>query len=156
MFHSQILGPWSFVKFYNSLPANCVSNCCFDNFSTHKIYVAMHGKISELHFDVLLFSNPGEKVWKLRTTMGHVCPTVFLHFMTFSPRLETNDALQYSSDSFSRRVKYIWCVESCQNYISIHSCLPIPGDCSIMWDNFMDPGSERATYVFHKVIPVAL
>ena len=59
--------------------------------------------------------------------MGQICHTVFLHFMTFSLPLETNDALQCSSDSFSRMVIYILCVENCQNYISTHSCLSIEG-----------------------------
>ena len=85
------------------------------------------GKISEPHFDVLLFSNPREKVWKARKTMGPICPTVFLHFMTFSPRLEANVVLQCSSDSFPHMVIYILCVENCQNYISTHRCLPIAG-----------------------------
>ena len=44
--------------------------------------------------------------------MGQICPTVFLHFMTFLPRLETNDALQCSSDSFPRMVIYNLCVEN--------------------------------------------
>ena len=49
----------------------------------------------------------------------------FLHFMTFSPQLETNNVLQCSSDSFPCMVIYILSVENCQNYISLHSCLPI-------------------------------
>ena len=56
--------------------------------------------------------------------MGQIGPTVFLHFMTFSPPLETNNALQCSSDSFPSMVIYILCVENCQNYILTHSCLP--------------------------------
>ena len=59
--------------------------------------------------------------------MGHICPTVFLHFMTFSPRLETNVALQCSSDSFPRMVMYMLCVEYYQSYISTHICRPIAG-----------------------------
>ena len=59
--------------------------------------------------------------------MGHICPTDFQHFLTFSPRLETNNALQCSSDSFPQMVIYILCVENCQNSISAHSCLPMAG-----------------------------
>ena len=54
-------------------------------------------------------------------------PQFFVHFMTFFPRLETNDALQCSYDSFPHLVIYILCVENCQNYIVTHSCLPIAG-----------------------------
>ena len=74
-------------------------------------------KLSEPHFDVSLFSNPGEKVLKTRKTMGQICPTLFLHLFTFSPPLEIDDALQCSSDNFPRIVMYILCVENCQNYI---------------------------------------
>ena len=77
----------------------------------------MRGKLSELHFDVRLFSNPGEKVQKARKAMGQICPIIFLLFMTISPKLETNDTLQCSSESFPRIVTYILCVETCQNYI---------------------------------------
>ena len=87
----------------------------------------MRGKLSEPHFDVLLFSNPGEKVWKARKTMGQIGPTVFLHFMTFSPQLETNNALQCCSDSFPHMVMYILYIENRQHYISTQSCLPIAG-----------------------------
>ena len=85
----------------------------------------MRGKLSEPHFDVWLFSNPGEKVQKARKALGQICPMICLLFMTSSPRLETNDTLQCSSDSFPCMVKYILCVKNCQ--ISTHSCLPIAG-----------------------------
>ena len=54
-------------------------------------------------------------------------PKFFLHFMTFSPQLGTNNTLQFSSDSFPHMVIYTLCVENCQNYILTHSCLPIAG-----------------------------
>ena len=87
----------------------------------------MRGKLSEPHFDVWLFSNPGEKVQKARKAMGQICPIIFLLFMTFSPQLETNDKLRCSSDSFPRMVTCILCVENVQNYILMHSCLSIAG-----------------------------
>ena len=49
--------------------------------------------------------------------MGQIYPIVFLHFMTFFPRLETNNALRFSSDSFPHMVIYILCGENCQNYM---------------------------------------
>ena len=87
----------------------------------------MRGKLSEPNFDVWLFSNPGENVQKARKAVGQIYPIIFLLFMTFSPRLETNNTLQCSSDSFPRLGTYILCVENLQNYISTHSCLPIAG-----------------------------
>ena len=57
--------------------------------------------------------------------MGRIGPTVFLHFMTFSPQLEAKVALRCSFDSFLGMVMYILCVENCQSYILTHSCLPI-------------------------------
>ena len=69
----------------------------------------MRGKLSEPHFYVWLFSNPGEKVQKAREAMGQICPIIFLLFMTFSPLLETNNTLQCSSDSFPCMVTYIEC-----------------------------------------------
>ena len=104
----------------------------------------MHGKLTEPPFDVLLFSNPGEKFEKEGKLWDRFFPTVFLHFMTFSPRLETLIALHCSSDSFPHIVMYILCVENCQNFILTHSSLPI--DCSIMWKKCIYPGSESATY----------
>ena len=87
----------------------------------------MRGKLSKPHFYVLFFFNPREKVRKARKTLGQICPIVVLHFMSFSPQLETNDALQCSSDMFPHMVMYIFLRENCQNYISKHNCLPIPG-----------------------------
>ena len=120
---------------------------------THKIYVTMHGKLSTTQFDVSLFSNPVEKVWQARNTMGMICPTLFLHFMTFSQQLETNYALQCSSDSFPRMVIYILFVENCQNYILTHSCLPIAGRMFYYVRFFRDPGSESATEAICFVLP---
>ena len=58
----------------------------------------MHGKLSEPHFVVWLFSNLREKVQKSMKAMGQICPIIVLLFITFSQRLETNDTLQCSSD----------------------------------------------------------
>ena len=55
------------------------------------------------------------------------CHTVYLNFMTFTSQLETNDALQCSSDNFPHIVIYVLCVENCQNYILTHSGLLIVG-----------------------------
>ena len=70
-------------------------------------------------------------------------------FHDILPRLETKAALQCSSDIFPRMLIYIFCVENCQNYILTHSCLPLQGDCSIMWENFMDPEFESAIIIWN-------
>ena len=87
----------------------------------------MRGKLPELHCNVLLVSNCGEKVMKRRKIMEQICPITFLACLTFSPGLENNQALKWCSDSFPPMMTYILCVENCQNYILIHSCLPIAG-----------------------------
>ena len=102
----------------------CVSTCSSNSFPHTKYMSTMRGKSSESHLDVSLFSNPQEKVWKARKTLGPICSTVF---MTFFPQLETNDALLCSSDSFPCMVMYILCVKNCPNYIWTHSCLTIAG-----------------------------
>ena len=46
-------------------------------------------------------------------------------FRTFSPRLEHNDKLKSSSDSFAHTLRYVVNVENCQNYIEMYHCPPI-------------------------------
>ena len=48
-------------------------------------------------------------------------------FRTFSPRLENNDTLKCSSDSFAHTLRYVVNVENCQNYIEMYHCPPIAG-----------------------------
>ena len=59
MFHSEILSPWSDLTFSNGLPGIGRQLCIkmwFWQFSTHKIYVRVCGKISEPYFDALICS----------------------------------------------------------------------------------------------------
>ena len=72
--------------------------------------------------------------WNVVLTIFHTSPCVencqnHTFIFHFSPilRLETNNTLQCSSDSFLGMVTYILCLESCHNYILMHSCLPIAG-----------------------------
>ena len=86
MFHSEILSPWSFLTLWNGLPGIWRQLCVkmwFWQFSTHKIYVTVCGKLSELHFDAWFFSNPGDKVWKVRKTLSHSFP----YFSNLLPRI---------------------------------------------------------------------
>ena len=130
MLHSHILGAWKCLTLWNSVPAigrQLFKEMLFWQFSTHKIYATVRGKLSELHYNALLVSNRGEKVMKRRKTMGQICPIVFRAFQTFSPRLENNESSKCGSENFPRMVTYILCVENCQNNILTHSCLPIAG-----------------------------
>ena len=83
--------------------------------STHKIYITMCRKLSELHCNASLVSNRGEKIMKWRKTMSQICPIVSIAFQTFSPGLENNETSEFSSESFSHMVTYILCVENCQS-----------------------------------------
>ena len=70
-FHSEILSTWSFLTFWNGLPGigrQLRIKMWFWHFSTHKIYVTVHGQFSEPHFVDLFFSNPGETVPKHEKT----------------------------------------------------------------------------------------
>ena len=118
-------------------------------FFKHKIYVTICEKLSESHFDVSLFSNPGDSVWKARKTMGQICTTLFLHLMTLSPRLENNNALQCSSDSLPCMVIYILCVENCWNYILTHSCLHSKVFSTIWLNFFMKNGDVWPCFIVH-------
>ena len=111
----------------------------FWQFSTHKIYATVRGKLSELHYNALLVSNRGEKVMKRRKTMGQICPIVFRAFWTFSPRLENNKSSKCGSENFPRMLTYILCVENCQNNILTHSCLPIAGTLFYIVRHFHAP-----------------
>ena len=59
--------------------------------------------------------------------LSQICPIVMCLFRTFSPRLETNGTLKYSSDSFAHTLSYVVNVENCQNYIEMYHCTPIMG-----------------------------
>ena len=48
-------------------------------------------------------------------------------FRTFSPQLENNDTVRYSSDSFAHTLRYVVNVENCQNYIEMYQYPPITG-----------------------------
>ena len=108
----------------------------------------MHGKLSELHLDVALLSNRREKVLKGRKTSRRICPIVLLLFKTFSPLLENNYPLKWSSDSFSHMVTYMGCVENCRNYILTQSCLPIAGRLFYNVRNFHVPMVWKCNITF--------
>ena len=74
----------------------------FWQFSNLTTYIRNVEKWTEEHFNVSLFSNPGEKVMKSRKTTGQICPQLSTRIRHFSPELENYDTLKYWSDNFNR------------------------------------------------------
>ena len=75
-------------------------------FSRNNKFGSIPGKLLVLHFDVLFFSNPGEKVLKSIISTGRICPIVFLLFMTFSPGVESNNTLKCYFNSFAEMLTF--------------------------------------------------
>ena len=94
-------------------------------FSIIPTYVKVVGKIPDQHFDAILISNPKGKVLILVGCRRQIYPIVFRLFMTLSPGLEINDKLK------------------CWSYIFPTTCI-----YSVILENFIKPGSQRATYGF--------
>ena len=90
-------------------------------------YVKIVGKLLDQHFNILLFSNPGEKFLLLVESRGQIFPVVVLLFRTFSPGLENHDALKCWSDNFPTTLTYVVKLENCQNKISMYGCSTIKG-----------------------------
>ena len=61
-----------------------------------------------------------EKAHNYGTDLGQI-------FRTFSPRLENNDTLKCSYDSFAHTLRYLVIGENCQNYIEMYHRPPIAG-----------------------------
>ena len=102
----------------------------FQPFSRNTTYVGIPVKLSEVHFDVSLFSNPGDKVLVLVESTGHICPIVFLLLKTLSLGLKNNDTVKCNSDNFPGMLTHVVFLESCQNYTSMYHCYPIQGTIS--------------------------
>ena len=116
-------------------------------FSINKIYVTMYEQLSELHCNVSLFSNHGEKVRKTRKTRGQICPIIF-YFSWPSPRdwrttIHCNAVLTIFHTWW-----HIFCV-----WIFVGTAFwwivvfQSRGDCPRTFTNFIVPGSESASYI---------
>ena len=126
MFHSEILSPWSFFTFWNGLPGIGRQKCVkmwFWQFSTHKIYVSVRGKLSEPHFDALFFSNPREKVWKAKKTMSHSFPC----FSNLLPGIGEKQSIKVWFWEFSMHCDIYFVFGKLSEPHLTHSCLLIPG-----------------------------
>ena len=153
MLHSQILGPWYFHIIEHS-PRNWKTTVCQNVALTvfHTQIICHHAWKTHRTtlWCIFALQSRGDG---LKSTENYETDLFhsFLYFMTFSLQLETNNAFQYSSDSFPRMVIFILCVESFQNYILRIFVSQLQGDYSIMWENFMDTGSESWTYLLQVV-----
>ena len=80
------LSPW--------LENNHTLKCCFWQFSDITKYIRVYGKMPGQYYNVLLFSNPGDKVLILVTSRGRIGPIVFKFLKTLSPLLKKSDTLK--------------------------------------------------------------
>ena len=101
------------------------------------------------HFNVLLFSNPGENVLKRWKTMGQICPLLLTRIRIFPPGLEDNYTLKCWSGNFPTSLIYVIKLENCQNNISMYRCSPIQEEkILILVKILLKLGSQSATYTF--------
>ena len=63
----------------------------FQHFSNIATDIMVVVKMSDQHFNVSLFSNPGDKVLILVKSRGQIFPLVSHFFRTLSPGFENND-----------------------------------------------------------------
>ena len=94
-------------------------------------YIRVVGKLSELHFNVLCCSNPGDKFLILAEIRGHICPIVFLCFRNLSSGFEQNYTMKYSFDNFPTSLIHVVMLENCLNTISMYGFSPIKGDICV-------------------------
>ena len=91
----------------------------FQQFSTLTTYLRVCAKLSELHFNVLLFSNCGEKVLK-------ICPESVPLLCAFSGPSPC-DWRTMIHQNVVLTLRYVVNVVNCKNYIEMYQCPPIPG-----------------------------
>ena len=147
MFHSEILSPWSFLRFLNGLSGIGRQLCVktwFWQFSTRKINVTVCGKFSELNFDAFFFSNPREKVLKARKTLSHSFPC----FSNLLPGIGEKAKHQSVVLRFFHTLWHIFC--AWKTVRTSFWCIVVSqsrGDRSKTWEHFMDSGSQSNTNV---------
>ena len=106
----------------------------------------MRGKHSELNRNPSLVSNNGDKVIKWRKTVKQICPIVILAFQPSDQdwRTTKHQSLVLRVLHAGWHILFMWKTVRDTFWHTVVS--QSRGDCSIMWENFMDPGSESATY----------
>ena len=98
-----------FRAVFPGLENNDTLKCSSNNLSRNNAYVSIHGKLSEKYLNVLLFSNPGDKVIILVKTMGQLCHLFFFQiiFRTLSHWLENNNTLRFISKKIQGMLTYV-------------------------------------------------
>ena len=130
MLHSEILASLNFNKNQNFFPwigEQLFTEMLFRQFSNITVYIRVVGKIQDQHFIVSLFSNPGDKVQKIWTATGQICPLLSTRFRTLSPGLKDNGALKFLFGIPSTKITYGIMLENCWNNISMYGCPRIQG-----------------------------
>ena len=94
-------------------------NMLFWQFSIHHNILRMYRKVADHHFNVSLFSNPGDNVLILVESRGKIWPIVYNLFRTLSPGLENNNTLKCWSGIFPYILGMLRCMTNCQNNILI-------------------------------------
>ena len=98
----------------------------FNLFGSNRIaltYTKVVGKIMEQNFNVLMFSNPGEKILFLVERRGLMCTIVFHLLRTLSPGLENNYTLKCWSKFFPTTLIDIVMFEKCRNNSLVYGIL---------------------------------
>ena len=100
----------------------------FTQFLDNTTYLSIVRKQLELHLNVLLFSNPGDKVQKSKKkTTGHIGSILSTRKWTLSPGLENNYTLKCSSKKFLTMLTNIVFLEKCCKYISTYGFCQVQG-----------------------------
>ena len=89
----------------------------FQLFSNNTTYISNVANLLELHFNVLLFFNQGDKVLK---TIGQIFLLLSTIIKILSPSLENNVSLKFISDSFPTMLTYVVLLENCFIYMSTY------------------------------------
>ena len=114
------------------------SEMLFWQFSNMTTYVRVVGKLQDWHFNVWLFSHPGDKVLILVERWGQICPIVVLLFFNIVPWLGEKQWIEMLP-------RYMW---SCWKIaVATFDCMVVlqsrGQDLSCCW-NLMTPGSHIA------------
>jgi hypothetical protein len=97
----------------------------FWQFSDITKYIRVYGKMLDQYYNVLLFSNPGDKVLILVTSRGQIYPIVFNFLKTLSPLLKKSDTLKCWFNIFPSTLIYVVMLGKKFDTILIYGCSPI-------------------------------
>ena len=104
------------------------------------------GKLSENNLHAWLSSNPCGQVLKRMKSRGPIHPILLRRKRTFSHRLENNHSCKWILDKFPGIIRKSALLENCQNpFANMVTLQSMWKGCNHCW-NFMESGSESATY----------